>query len=81
MNLLYQVESVGEGVTSVAVGDHVIPLYTAGEISEIVVPRDSLNSRQNAGSASSAKAARPISAAKVYTRFFRSAIGSDATTA
>lgn len=25
-----QVESVGEGVTSVAVGDHVIPLYTAG---------------------------------------------------
>jgi Zn-dependent alcohol dehydrogenase len=26
-----QVESVGEGVTSVKVGDHVIPLYTAGE--------------------------------------------------
>lgn len=25
-----QVESVGEGVTSVKVGDHVIPLYTAG---------------------------------------------------
>lgn len=27
---LEQVESVGEGVTSVSVGDHVIPLYTAG---------------------------------------------------
>ncbi|KAG6848353.1 formate dehydrogenase (NAD+) [Arthromyces matolae] len=26
------VESVGEGVTSVAVGDHVIPLYTAGTL-------------------------------------------------
>jgi len=25
-----QVESIGEGVTSVQVGDHVIPLYTAG---------------------------------------------------
>jgi hypothetical protein len=25
-----KVESVGEGVTSVSVGDHVIPLYTAG---------------------------------------------------
>ena len=25
------VESVGEGVTSVKVGDHVIPLYTAGK--------------------------------------------------
>lgn len=25
------VESVGEGVTDVKVGDHVIPLYTAGE--------------------------------------------------
>lgn len=28
--LANQVESVGEGVTSVKVGDHVIPLYTAG---------------------------------------------------
>ncbi len=27
-----QVESVGEGVTSIAIGDHVIPLYTAGEL-------------------------------------------------
>lgn len=24
-------ESIGEGVTNVKVGDHVIPLYTAGE--------------------------------------------------
>lgn len=30
INWLNQVESVGEGVTNVAVGDHVIPLYTAG---------------------------------------------------
>lgn len=28
-----QVESVGEGVTNVKVGDHVIPLYTAGAYS------------------------------------------------
>jgi threonine dehydrogenase-like Zn-dependent dehydrogenase len=26
------VESVGEGVTNVKVGDHVIPLYTAGKL-------------------------------------------------
>lgn len=29
--LAVQVESIGEGVTSVKVGDHVIPLYTAGK--------------------------------------------------
>ncbi len=40
------VEAVGEGVTSVAVGDHVIPPYT----------------RRNAGSAGSASRARPTSA-------------------
>jgi Zn-dependent alcohol dehydrogenase len=28
------VESVGEGVTNVKVGDHVIPLYTAGELAD-----------------------------------------------
>ncbi|SJL01506.1 related to alcohol dehydrogenase (FDH1) [Armillaria ostoyae] len=38
------VESVGEGVTSVAVGDHVIPLYTAV---------------QSVGSANSARVAKP----------------------
>jgi hypothetical protein len=31
-----KVESVGEGVTTVQPGDHVIPLYTAGKPSTLV---------------------------------------------
>lgn len=32
-----KVESIGEGVTNVAVGDHVIPLYTAGAYREFIL--------------------------------------------
>ena len=38
-----KIESVGEGVTNVAVGDHVIPLYTAGKLSKPKNYRSCLN--------------------------------------
>ena len=59
-----QVESVGEGVTSVAVGDHVIPLYTAGWSSFTPIQRSLTTYSKNAASASSARAERPTFAAQ-----------------
>ena len=38
------VESVGKGVDNVKVGDHVIPLYTAGILLASSCPRDTLES-------------------------------------
>lgn len=61
-------ESVGEGVTNVKEGDHVIPLYTAGKPFHIRYFITHLNSRllvQNAGNASFARAARPTFVEKV----------------
>lgn len=64
-----QVESVGEGVTSVAIGDHVIPLYTAGGPSDFLrVTNDTVlmqNALKNVESASCVKAGRRISVARV----------------
>jgi NADPH:quinone reductase-like Zn-dependent oxidoreductase len=61
-----QVESIGEGVTSVQVGDHVVPLYTAGMRTPLFTHfLVSDNITQNAESASSACPERRTSVARV----------------
>ena len=62
-----QVESIGEGVTSVQVGDHVIPLYTAG-ISDSLIWIGS-NVWQSAVNANFALLARRTFVAKVKAVF------------
>lgn len=51
-------------------GDHVIPLYTAGEYAAQNIERDVDICLQNAGSASSARAERPTFAARVRRVLF-----------
>ena len=59
------VESVGKGVDNVKVGDHVIPLYTAGEVVGALEITEMLRMVQNAGIVNFASRERRIFAEEV----------------